>query len=58
MYVVVEYVTRVAVIAGLIALILVGWLLLLEAKDAVRHLAKPIEHQWSKPARNLKDFQQ
>jgi len=40
MYIIVEYVTCVAVTGGVIALVLVGWLLLLEAQDAVKGVAK------------------
>jgi hypothetical protein len=39
-YVIVEYVTCVAVTGGIIALVLGGWILLLETQDAVKLLAK------------------
>ena len=40
MYVIVEYLTCVAVTGIVIALVLVGWILLLETQDAVKRLAK------------------
>ncbi len=40
MYVIVEYMTCIAVTAGLIAFVLVGWVLLLEAHKGVKFLAK------------------
>ena len=40
MYVIVEYVTCVAVTGGLIALVLEGWLLVLATREGVKRLAK------------------
>ena len=40
MYVIVEYITCVALIAGFLALVFAGWLLLLATHEGVKRLAK------------------